>query len=58
MPYTLKEIQDAFEKFDTNPKDGKLSKKELIAILTRPGGGHSFTERWAEEFIERTRAAI
>ena len=53
MPYTLKEIQDAFEKFDTNPKDGKLSKKELIAILTRPGGGHSFTERWAEEFIER-----
>ena len=53
MPYTLKEIQDAFEKFDTNPKNGKLSKKELIAILTRPGGGHSFTERWAEEFMHR-----
>ena len=53
MPYTLKEIQDAFEKFDTNPKDGKLSKKELIAILTRPGGRNSFTEMWAEEFIER-----
>ena len=51
MPYTLKEIQDAFEKFDTNPKDGKLSKKELIAILTRPGGRNSFTEMWA-----RTRA--
>ena len=53
MPYTLKEIRDAFDKFDTNPIDGKLSKEELIAILTRPGGGHSFTEMWAEEFFAR-----
>ena len=43
-------LEDAFAKFDT---DGSktLNAKEVVAILTRPGGGNPMTEAQALRFI-------
>ena len=49
MPYTLKEIRDAFDKFDTNPKDGKLSKEEVLAFFKKQGRDELPEGLWEKE---------
>ena len=47
----LEKLRNAFETFDVNG-DGCLDKSELLAVLTRAGGGSSMKEEDALEFLE------